>query len=85
MESFNGKFRDECLNLHWFRSLRHAREEIARWRDNYNTKRPHSALCYQTPMEVLNNNTASAPETLAVSALPLRAITQPEDSRSNRP
>ncbi|MBL3566207.1 transposase [Rhodovulum sulfidophilum] len=34
VESFNGKFRDECLNLHWFRSLRHAREEIGRWRSH---------------------------------------------------
>jgi len=85
VESFNGKLRDECLNLHWFRSLGHAREEIARWRVHYNTKRPHSALGYQTPMEVLTNNTASAPETLAVSALPLRAITQPENSSSNWP
>ena len=85
VESFNGKLRDECLNLHWFRSLGHAREEIARWRVHYNTRRPHSALGYQTPMEVLTNTTASAPETLAVSALPLRAITQPENSRSHRP
>jgi hypothetical protein len=46
VESFNGKFGDECLNLHWFRSLRHAREEIGRWRDHYNTVRPHSALGY---------------------------------------
>ncbi|MBL3607187.1 integrase core domain-containing protein, partial [Rhodovulum sulfidophilum] len=46
VESFNGKFRDECLNLHWFRSLRDAREEIRRWRSHYNTKRPHSALGY---------------------------------------
>ena len=37
VESLNGKLRDECLNLHWFRSLRHAREEIERWRHHYNT------------------------------------------------
>ena len=43
VESFNGKLRDACLNLHWCRSLRHAREEIACWRVHYNTKRPHSA------------------------------------------
>src|SRR5690242_5304036 len=36
VESFNGKLRDECLNLHWFRSLRHARDEIAAWRGHYN-------------------------------------------------
>jgi putative transposase len=48
VESFNGKFRDECLNLHWFRSLRHVREDIGRWRHHYNTQRPHSALGYLT-------------------------------------
>ena len=49
VESLNGKLRDECLNLHWFRSLRHAREEIERWRQHYNTERPHSAIGYMTP------------------------------------
>jgi transposase InsO family protein len=37
IESFNGKFREECLNLHWFRSQQPARDEIGRWRDLYNT------------------------------------------------
>lgn len=44
VESFNGRFRDECLNQHWFRSMREARSTIARWRDDYNHERPHSAL-----------------------------------------
>lgn len=43
MESFNGKFRDECLNQHWFGSLPQARQIIATWREQYNTQRPHSA------------------------------------------
>ncbi|MBL3608360.1 integrase core domain-containing protein, partial [Rhodovulum sulfidophilum] len=85
VESFNGKFRDECLNLHWFRSLRDAREEIRRWRSHYNTKRPHSALGYLSPTEFLTKTTAPALETLAVSTLPLNTQTQPQDSRSNRP
>ena len=51
IESFNGRFRDECLNEHWFTSLNHAREEIAAWRRNYNEQRPHSALAYRTPAE----------------------------------
>ena len=85
VESFNGKLRDECLNLHWFRSIRHAREEIARWRHHYNPERPHSALGYLSPQEFLMKTTASALETLAVSALPLNTKTQPEDSRSTRP
>ncbi len=85
VESFNGKLRDECLNLHWFRSLRHAREEIERWRHHYNTERPHSALGYRTPMEVLTNTAAAALEPLAGSALPLIAQFKPEDSSSPRP
>ncbi len=49
IESFNGKFRDECLNEHWFLSMRHAREVIVAWRQEYNGERPHSALGYLTP------------------------------------
>ncbi|WP_349343552.1 IS3 family transposase [Marinobacter sp. MMG032] len=51
IESFNGRFRDECLNEHWFRDLAHAREIIGNWRRDYNENRPHSALRYQTPLE----------------------------------
>jgi putative transposase len=51
VESFNGKFRDECLNEHWFRDLAHAREKISNWRLDYNERRPHSSLGYQTPLE----------------------------------
>lgn len=51
IESFNGKFRDECLNEHWFRDLHHAREIISAWRLDYNESRPHSALGYLTPSE----------------------------------
>jgi putative transposase len=50
IESFNGKFRDECLNEHWFLSMRHARRVIAAWRDEYNQERPHSSLGYLTPI-----------------------------------
>ena len=53
VESFNSRFRDECLNLHWFRSLTHARAEIGVWRRHYNCERPHSALDYRTPSERL--------------------------------
>ena len=49
IESFNGKFRDECLNEHWFLSMRHARQLIAAWRQEYNDERPHSSLGYLTP------------------------------------
>lgn len=51
VESFNGKFRDECLNEHHFLSLADARRTIAAWRHDYNTARPHSALDNLTPQE----------------------------------
>ena len=44
IESFNGSFRDECLNTHWFLSLQDAREKIENWRVGYKHFRPHSAL-----------------------------------------
>jgi putative transposase len=51
IESFNGKFREECLNEHWFLTLDDARETIESWRLDYNQVRPHSALGYRTPEE----------------------------------
>lgn len=49
IESFNGKFRDECLSQQWFVSLTDARQSIEQWRIDYNTVRPHSALGTRTP------------------------------------
>lgn len=51
VESFNGKFRDECLNEHWFLDVADARGIIERWRRCYNEERPHSALGNATPAE----------------------------------
>ena len=51
IESFNGKFRDECLNENWFLDLADARHKIAAWKWDYNYVRPHSSLDYLTPME----------------------------------
>lgn len=53
IESFNGKFRDECLNEHWFMTLDNARKLIEEWRVDYNTERPHSSLDYMTPEEFI--------------------------------
>ena len=50
-ESFNGKFRDECLSLEWFRSRAEAKVVIEAWRRHYNEVRPHSSLGYLTPNE----------------------------------
>jgi putative transposase len=51
IESFNGKLRDECLNEHEFIDLRHARELIETFREDYNQHRPHSSLDGLTPSE----------------------------------
>jgi putative transposase len=51
IESFNGKFRDECLNQNWYTNLEDARQIIEAWRMDYNTVRPHSSLGYLTPEE----------------------------------
>ena len=44
VQSFNGKYRDYCLNLHWFRTLEEAREKFDEWRRHYNEERPRSSL-----------------------------------------
>jgi putative transposase len=49
IESFNGKFRDECLNMNWFMNLKQVKEIIANWQFDYNFNRPHSSLNYLTP------------------------------------
>src|SRR5258706_287286 len=51
VESFNGKFRDECLNEHWFVSMADAKAAIEAWRLGYNTVRPHSSLAGRTPTQ----------------------------------
>lgn len=51
IETFNGSFRDECLNLHWFESVVEAKCEIEAWRQDYNESRPHMALNDLTPGE----------------------------------
>jgi putative transposase len=51
VESFNGRFREECLNVSWFRNLFDARRQIEAWREFYNLRRPHSSLGYRSPGE----------------------------------
>lgn len=51
IESFNSRFRQECLNQHWFLSLEDARVKIETWRREYNSQRPHSSLGNLTPEE----------------------------------
>jgi len=59
IESFNGSFRDECLNTNWFLSLDDAQEKIESWRQEYNEYRPHSSLGDITPTEFLTKHKTS--------------------------
>ena len=68
IESFNGKFRDECLNEHWFISLAHARRIIEAWRIEYNTERPHSSLGNRTPQEFATDRTKKEEKDVILAA-----------------
>ena len=70
-ESFNGKFRDECLSLEWFRSRAEAKIIIETWQRHYNEVRPHSSLGYLTPKEfaALQVNPASRDATGRAAAV----------------
>lgn len=68
VESFNGRFRDECLNEHWFMSLAHARALIEAWRKEYNDERPKRSLGGLTPSQYAKQ-------------LATRPLTMPADSR----
>lgn len=56
IESFNGRFRDECLNENYFLNMNDAKSKIEGWRDVYNEIRPHSSLGGLSPKEFANNN-----------------------------
>lgn len=56
IESFNGSFRDECLNVNWFMSMDDAVEKIQAFKEDYNAFRPHSSLCGLTPNEALERH-----------------------------
>ena len=74
IESFNGKFRDECLNEHWFVTMAQARRIIEAWRIEYNTERMHSALGNLTPHEYAQELSTERQEQVSLTA----------DSRSER-
>ena len=76
-ESFNGKLRDELLNGEIFYTLKEAKVMIERWRQEYNTVRPHSSLCYRPP----------APETIQPPPMPqiIPLLTSPQmEAENNR-
>ena len=61
IESFNGKFRAECLDTHWFMNLDDARSKMEEWRRDYNEVRPHSAIGNKPPISLLNGSSAASP------------------------
>lgn len=65
-ESFNGKFRDECLSVEWFRNRTDAKIVIEAWRRHYNEIRPHSSLDDLTPMEFKTLRSSTRPETVII-------------------
>ena len=61
IEAFNGRFRAECLNAHWFMSLADAQKKLEDWRKYYNEERPHGAIGNKTPISLLNHVGATSP------------------------
>ncbi len=55
IEAFNGRFRAECLNAHWFLTLDDARAKLEDWRRYYNEERPHGAIGQRTPITLQNH------------------------------
>ena len=68
-ESFNGKFRDECLNEHWFLTLQEAQVVIEAWHREYNEERTHSTIGDMTPMEFIHNHQNRAQAAQEVTSL----------------
>lgn len=68
IESFNGKFRDECLNTHWFTSLSDAQRAIEAWRVEYNEVRPHKNLGRRTPAEFTKSLQTKTPSPQRLTA-----------------
>ena len=61
IEAFNGKFRQECLNAHWFLTLADAREKMEAWRRDYNEDRPHSAIGNKAPIALTEPGGVAGP------------------------
>jgi putative transposase len=61
IEAFNGRFRAECLNAHWFLTLADAQEKLEAWRSYYNEVRPHGAIGNRSPISLQNPDGAPSP------------------------
>jgi len=71
IESFNGRLRDECLNVYSFVSIAHAQELIEGWRCDYNDRRPHGALGHLTPSEYATQGQTSGAEAAKLQVAPV--------------
>lgn len=80
VESFNGRFRDECLNEHWFTSMGDARAAIERWRNDYNEVREHSSLGGLAPAEFARRAMETAENAPAFPAVTTAPATTMESS-----
>ena len=84
VESFNGRMRDELLNETLFTSLAHAREKIAAWADDYNTRRPHSSLGYATPAAFATELKKQGAASLRIAGgYAMQPLASPAQSRNN--
>jgi putative transposase len=61
IEAFNGRFRAECLNAHWFLNLADAKQKMEDWRKYYNEERPHGAIGQKPPITMLIHDGAASP------------------------
>jgi putative transposase len=82
IESFNGRFRDECLNEHWFITMAHARSTIEAWRIEYNTERTHSSLNDLTPEEFRHAHASEEKRFGSVSVKTKNPVSLTPDSTS---
>jgi putative transposase len=71
IESFNGRLRDECLNVYSFESIAHAQELIEGWRRDYNDRRPHGALGHLTPSEYATQRQMNGSEAARLQLAPV--------------
>jgi len=85
IESFNGRLRDECLNVEWFPTLATAREKLAQWQDHYNYRRPHSALDDRPPavfasLHGVHPKRSALPDTHKTNGEPRQGFASPAEA-----
>ena len=61
IEAFNGRFRAECLNAHWFLTLADAAEKLEAWRRGYNEVRPFGAIGNKSPIRLMESGDTASP------------------------